>query len=364
MNLKSKTPRLYLSKPSKSQVIFVPNLLKTKRSIPLTSSEFNLHPKQELSQEQFISKLTEQLDEADSHNLTQEERFKVHQNFFNKLIDRFEVKNKPFTKIKQGYEAILNSLREQGTKTITVNNETQEYDDNFKDEIKNLQEKLVTKREKYKTLLASLNKLIADISSENQTHMRDIDTYKDANANLEIRKLNAEATYADLKARYQKKLAKYDKTLKYQRDATDKTKSLEVEIANQINNLAFLISDCENTNHEIGNIDVEVENINSQISQTDEEYKKLSRTIEEKEEYAKQLENEITELNDQIQNSRSFDENLMSQLYPVAKSLRLAARSISKMNNPTELLELCINKFREIENENNEDPAETEEPIE
>lgn len=353
-------PRISLPKFSHSQVIFSPRLSKTKKSIPLPPGIFNQKRKQELSQEQYMSRLTEELDKLDAPNLSREERFKLHQHMLDKIIDRFEVQSLVFTKIKQGYEGVMDKLRQESPKPIQTNQNLGDDNGNLQIEIKKLQDKIVNKREKYKTLITSLKHLITDITSENEGHVKEIENYKDLNSNLEIKKLNAEANLADLNSRYNKKLKKYDKALQEQRQSEDGLNKLEVEIKGQIVIINELISNCSSQTDESIVMEQEIKDLDAKIVEFTEKENQLNQKIKEREDYTVELQNEVDSFNDKFQEIRNFDDNLKTQLYVVAKSLRIHNKIISKADNVHDLLELCINKRRDINlrNESNLSGAE------
>ena len=167
-------------------------------------------PKKEISQLKFIQNLTAQLDKDISFAKNDRSIYLLHQNVFDKIIRRFAVKSEAFTRVKNGYEQVIERL--QGfERQREIEMSTKSLSTSMQAEVILLQEKIRTKRENLNKLNFDLDNLIEDLTTENTHHIKEIERLKEDNSEIHMKNLDAEATYVELKGIYDKKSANYTK---------------------------------------------------------------------------------------------------------------------------------------------------------
>ena len=303
--------------------------------------------KDEISQETFVKSLTHELDKKLSCSREGNKAFAIHQEIFAKLIQRFDLKNHAFSKVKEGYESIFKNLKGMEREVIAEMS-MKSVSASVQNEVSMMQEKIKTKRAKLRDLNFSLDSLIDDLRKENADHMREISTLKEENSDLERQNLDAEATYVELEAKHKKKQEKYAKAHDNEEEMIKKESDIKKQIKDQEIRTSILINELMEGNAEHAKLVDEIRKLENEKTELINNRNKTNEELTNKEHQISLIRSQLEAIGKEIEDIKAKDEKVQFTLNKTARRLSISSKTLYTLSSPVEYLQACIEKYHSI----------------
>ena len=303
--------------------------------------------KEDLSQEKFVEQLTDQLDKSISMAAGQKEIFKLHQDVFEKLSSRFEMKNQALSKVKKGYEDLMDKLQTLQKENRVYQMSMRNISSSIQTEIIALQEKIQTKRESLHNLSNTLDTLIADIQKENAEHVKNIEKTKNQNIQYDMMSLDAQANLFELSAQNQKKQEHYDNTKGDEDDLISKEQQIENNIKDQKALTEVLIKELIDDNNTYKSLKQDVADLEAEKKDLIEANNNLSSDIQKKTHEEALVQAQLDALEKEIEEIRTREDKYVFDLSKIARQMHVPNKQIQNASSSyVALLEACLPKYR------------------
>ena len=339
----AKTP---IRSPNSKSLILRPKTGNTPRSFYFTVAR-RKPEKEELSQEKFVEQLTNDLDKALSSAAGQKEIFRLHQEAFAKLITRFELKNKAFTKVKSGYEEIMEKLQQIQKQNMVYQMSMRNISSSVQSEVLALQAKIQMKRQNLQDLLTNLDNLISDITEENENHTKDIEKLKSDNASIDMMNLDAQARFFELNSDHNKRKEKFENAKSKEIVLVQKEEDIQNEIQEQKRMTDVLIKELVEDNQKYDGLVKDVADLETEKKKLIEENENLTSKINEKTAQESLLQTQLDTLLKEIDEIRQREEKYTFDLSKIARQLHVPNKTVQNISSSyVSLLEACIQKYQ------------------
>ena len=346
MSFRINSARTTSRSPNANKYIVRPRTMHSPRTFSYTFAQ-RKPEKEELSQEKFVEQITDQLDKSISMAAGQKEIFKLHQDVFAKLISRFEMKNQAMTKVKKGYEDIIDKLQTMQKENRVYQMSMRNISSSVQNEIIALQEKIKSKRDSLNNLSATLDNLIDDLRKENAEHVKTIEKTKNENTQYDMMNLDAQANLYELSAKNQKKQQQYDSTKSNEDDLISQEEQIEKDIKDQKALTEVLIKELIDDNHTYKSLKQDVADLEAEKKALIEANNNLSSDIQKKTHEEDLLQAQLDALANEIDTIRKREDKYIFDLSKIARQMHVPNKQVQNASSSyVALLEACLPKYR------------------
>ncbi|KAK8842792.1 hypothetical protein M9Y10_025658 [Tritrichomonas musculus] len=280
----------------------------------------------------------------------QNDVFKVYQQAFQLLIDKFDRESPAMMVVKKGYDQIIEELQKQSQKGQQHRLVVQQSMTSLNNALQVKQEKFNKKKQGYLDLIESVKSTIADLKEEiAQLHVTIRQETKSFRAENESANQN-QAMITKLGQKIQKKQEEKEEYLKSIEENNLKKVQLTEDANSAQSVLTSALNSISDSNGCIDHCHKSINSINQQIDETDQKIKQKNDKIVEYAEEKEILRKEVQSINDQAQLVRNDIDALSRDLSNVLSKSGISGHTLTMVGeDPVKLVALAISHKKGFE---------------
>lgn len=276
--------------------------------------------------------------------------FKIYQQAFQLLIEKFDRQSPAMAMVKNGYDQIIEELQKQNQKGQQHRLVVQQSMTSLNNALQVKQEKFNKKKQGYMDLINSVKSTIADLKDEiAQLHV----TLRQETKSFRTENDTANQNQAQLQKLAKKIRKKEEEKIEYLNSIEQnniKKEQLEKDAKTAQSVLTSVLNSISNSNGCIEQCHKSINNLDQQIYETDQKIKRRNDKIVEYTEEKEILRNDIQGINDQAQVVRDEMDALKRNLSIIISAAGISSHTLTMVGeDPVKLVALAISHKKGFE---------------
>lgn len=302
------------------------------------------------SPQNFVDDVEDFIQQSLVKTKNQNDVFKVYQQAFQLLIDKFEKHRSAMIIIKEGYDQIIDELQKQSQKGQQHRLVVQQSMTSLNNALQVKQEKFNKKKKGYMDLISSVKSTIADLKEEivqlHVTIRQETKSYRAENENCNKNQAQLQKLARKIRTKETEK-KEYLTSIDHNNVKKDQ---LEQDAKSAQSVLTTVLNSISNSNGCIDQCHKSIYNIIQEIDETDHKIKQKNDKIVEYAEEKEVLKKDIQAINDQAQLVRDDMDALKRNLLIVLSAAGISTHTLTMVGeDPVKLVALAISHKKGFE---------------